>query len=291
MLDRLLKHIRLRGHCRLGLSSEAVSVRSMGASRKSASVVAEQPVPDPGVAAPDELARPIAAALSEAQGSGLPVYATLADDLVRYFIVTPPGNSARMQDLRAAVAVRFQMLYGEAASAWHLVADWQADVPFLACAVPQRICTALQLAVASERSCLVSIAPNFVAAWNRSRRELGAGGWLATLGDGALTLGLIADGAKPRLAAVRTLALPQKAPPMTWLREQVARAALLDDLPVPSVLHVHGQRLDVWRESATPSGDAGGMSVRWCAPGDAPRGLHGGSASSAAQLAWSGVAP
>jgi hypothetical protein len=290
MLDRL-KRIRLRrGHCRLGLSREGVSVRRMGASRKSTPVLAERPLPDPGEAAPDVLAGQIEAALDAAGGSGLPVYVTLGDDLVRYFIVTPPGNSARMQDLRAAAAVRFQVLYGESVSAWQLVADWHAAAPFLACAVSQRISTALQIAVANQRGCLVSVAPNFVAAWNRSRRHVGVDAWLATLGDGALTLGLVADAATPRLAAVRTLALPEKAPPMAWLREQVARAALLDNLPAPSLLHVHGPQLDAWKESAAPSGDAG-MTVRWCAPGNASSGLHGSGASAAAQLAWSGATP
>lgn len=216
----------------------------------------ERAITDPRAPAPDALAAQIAAALEEAAAKGLPVHTTLGDELVRYFIVTPPGNSARMQDLRAATAVRFQVLYGESAAAWHLVADWQADTPFLACAVPQRISAALQQAVAAQHACLVSVTPNFVAAWNQSRRKLGANVWLATLGEGALTLGLVADATRPRLAAVRTLMLPETVPPMTWLREQVARAALLDDLAAPSVLHIHGPQLNTWQDSAGSTGDA-----------------------------------
>ena len=242
-------------------------------------LVVERPIPDPHAATPGALAAQIAVALEEAGAKGLPVHATLGDELVRYFIVTPPGNSAGMQDLRAATAVRFQVLYGESASAWDLVADWQANAPFLACAVLQRVSTALQQAVAAQQACLVSVTPNFVAAWNRSRRQLSAGTWLATLGEGGVTLGLVADAARPRLAAVRTLALPQTPPSMAWLREHVARAALLDDLPAPSVLHIHGPQLDAWQGSAASTGDTG-MTVRWCAPGNALPGPYGGSESS-----------
>ena len=262
----------------------------LGAARKSAPAVTERPLADLSGTAPDALAGQIAGALDEAGGSGLPVYATLADDLVRYFIVTPPGNAARMQDMRTAAGVRFQALYGEPMSAWQIVADWHATTPFLACAVAQRLHTALQLAVKMRRGYLVSVTPNFVAAWNRSRRQLAADAWLATLHDGALTLGLVADTKKPRLAAVRTLVLSEDAPPMAWLREQVARAALLENLPAPSVLHLHGPQLDAWHSRAASSGEAG-TAVRWCTSGKAAPGPENGRASAAVQLAWGGATP
>ncbi|CAE6971227.1 hypothetical protein R69608_07517 [Paraburkholderia nemoris] len=285
-----MKRIRPRGHCWLGLSRETVAVRHEGASRRSTPMLAEAPLPDLRGAAPDTLAVPIAAALAAAGGNGLPVYATLADNLVRYFIVTPPDNSARMQDLRAAATVRFQLLYGETISAWQLVADWQVTTPFLACAVSRRITTALQLAVSAERGCLVSLTPNFVAAWNGSRQQLRPDAWLATLADGALTFGLVANAAKPRLAAVRTLTLPEEAPPVAWLREQVARIALLDNLPAPSVLFVHGPRLDAWQPGAASYGETG-MTVRWCASDNTASGPHGRGTLAQAQLARGGAAP
>jgi hypothetical protein len=293
MLDRLMP-TWLRGHCRLGLSREAVSVLRLGAARKSAPCVAERPLTDIAAATPDALAAQIAAALDEAGAGGVPLYATFGDDLVRYFIVTPPGNAARIQDLRAAAAVRFQMLYGEPASAWQLVADWHATAPFLACAVPQRLNTALQLAVKMQRGYLVSVTPNFVAAWNRWRRHLAADAWLATLHERALTLGLVAGAKKPRLAAVRTLLLPEDTPPIAWLREQVARAALLDNLPAPSALHLHGPRLEAWQSRVAPndaSHDERGMAVRWCTSGKATPGPESSRSSAALQLAWGGATP
>lgn len=279
----------LRGHCRLSLSRGAVSVLRMGTSRKSAPVVVDRPWSEPPGTAPDELAAQIAATLAAAGGSGLPVYATFADNLVRYFIVTPPGNCARMQDLRAAAEVRFVVLYGESVAGWQLVADWQAGAPFLACAVSRRLHTALQLAVRTERGCLVSASPNFVCAWNRERRRFSADAWPATLHEGALTLGLLAGGTRPRLAAVRTLELPEDAPPLEWLREQVARVALLDNLPAPSVLHLHGPLLDAWQPRVASSGGAG-MTVHWCAA-DHVVARPASIGMTAAQRAGSGATP
>jgi hypothetical protein len=284
--------LRLRGQCRIELSRTRLAVWRTVASRhadKSLPVAVERTIADPREVAPDALAAQIADALEEAGAKGLPVHVTLGDELVRYFIVTPPGNSARRQDLRAAAAVRFQVLYGEAASGWQLVADWQAETPFLACAVSQTVCVALQQAVAAQKACLVSVTPDFVAAWNHSRRALSANAWLATLGESALTLGLVADATRPRLAAVRTLALPKTTPPMAWLREQVARAALLDDLAAPSVLHIHGAPLDAWQDSATAT-DVAGLTLHWCAPGHALHAAYGSKKSLAARFASRGVA-
>jgi hypothetical protein len=262
MRDRLIR-MWARGHCRIELSREAVSVLRVSGSRKAAPGWVHQPL---HAAAPaDALAAQIATALEAAGIERMAVHATIADDLVRYFIVTPPANGASMQDLRAAASVRFQMLYGEPLSDWHLAADWQAAAPFLACAVAQRLHAALQVGVTAQRGCLASVTPEFVAAWNRSRRPLGADAWLATLRHGALTLGLVARARKPRLAAVRTLVMPDALPSMAWLREQIARAALLDNLPAPSALHIHGKPFDAWQTQAAASNDAG-LTVHWHPP-------------------------
>lgn len=208
-------------------------------------------------ATPDVLAVPITAVLDTAGVARSPIHVTIDDDLARYFIVTPPANSTRMQDLRAAAGVRFQLLYGESLAHWQLAADWHAVSPFLACAVPQRLHAALQLAVDAQRSCLASVMPDFVTAWNRLRRRLGADAWVATLGDNALTLGLVAGTKTARLAAVRTITLPESTATATWLRDQLTRAALLDNVSPPSALHIHGVPRDGWQA------DAVGLNVQW----------------------------
>jgi len=293
MLERLLKRLGAgfarRGHCRLSISRDTLTVRRVGASRKVPALFVERPLPVLAETSPEALAALIASALDESGGAGLPVHATFADELVRYFIVTPADNTVRMQDLQAATGVRFQTLYGDDPAGWQLAADWQAAEPFLACAVSRRWSDALRQAVAVGRGCVVSARPELIAAWNLSRRELGAGRWLATRGERALTLALIAGGARPRVAAVRTLPVPEPVPSIAWLREQVARAALLDNLPAPSALLLHGLRCDAWMPSATGFTDPG-MSVLW---GDADeRSTSGanGAVTPSAPLAWSGPA-
>ncbi len=246
---------RPRGHCVIALSRGLLSVQRVSGSRKSSPVDAHRVLGDADLLEADRLGALLAAALDEVDGRGLPVHATLGDDLVRYFIVTPPSNSARVQDLRAAASVRFQSLYGDTVSNWHLHADWQAVEPFLACAVPRRVMAALEQAVDARRGCLVSVTPNFVGAWNRSRQYLGANAWLATLDERALTLGLVAATPKPRLASVRTLLLPEPIPPLDWLREQIARMALLDDVSPPSVLYVQGTPVQDWISAAAATHD------------------------------------
>ncbi|TDY31273.1 hypothetical protein BX592_15210 [Paraburkholderia rhizosphaerae] len=272
VLPRVLPQLQ-RGQCRLGLSRDVVAVLRSDGSRSEARRIADgatdglqvdsgaaasaKPLPlcieraltDAGPnAAPDELAALIGDAIDQAGGGGLPIHATFGDDLVRYFIVTPPANGARFQDLRTAAEVRFQTLYGESAAAWRLVADWQASTPFLACAVPLRLHVALQIAARARRSCVVSSVPDFVGAWNRWHRRVKSDAWLATLHAGALTVGVLDGSARrARLAAVRTLTLVDPTPPLAWLREQLARTALLDNVPAPKVLHVHGQLPDSWQ--------------------------------------------
>jgi hypothetical protein len=290
MLERWVKRFARRGHCRVALSRGMVTVRRVGASRKVPAMFVERPLPAGADASPETLAALIAEALEASGGSGLPVHVTYTDELVRYFIVTPPDNSVRMQDLRAAAGARFQTLYGDDPAAWQLVADWQAAEPFLACAVSRRWSDVLQQAVAAGRGCVVSAMPEFIAAWNRSRRELGADTWLATRGERTLTLSLITAAPRLRVAAVRTLALPDPVPPLTWLREQIARAALIDNLPAPSALLLHGPRCDAWLPGAADFAEPG-MTVRWGESGDrATAGAKGVAAAPAVPLVWSGPA-
>src|ERR1700748_3971937 len=109
---------RPRGHCVIALSRGLLSVQRVSGLQKSAPATALRALDDNDLLEADRLGALLAAALDEVDGRGLPVHATLGDDLARYFIVTPPSNSARVQDLRAAASVRFQSLYGDTVSSW-----------------------------------------------------------------------------------------------------------------------------------------------------------------------------
>ncbi|CAM2139363.1 conserved protein of unknown function [Pararobbsia alpina] len=268
-LARAVSRFRPRGHCVITVSREGVSAHRVQSARRPGQVVAFRALGRPEDAEADALAALLVSAIDEVDGRGLLMHVTVSDDLARYFIVTPPANSARVQDLRAAASIRFQTLYGDSDARWHLVADWQAAEPFLACAVPRRVSAALEQAVAATRGCLISVTPEFAGAWNRVRKQLGADAWIATLNGRVLTLGLVGAAPKARLVSVRTLVLPEPVPPLAWLREQIARMALLDNVVPPSILFVQGEPLEAWQGGGAAFTASGreAMSVRWIRSG------------------------
>ena len=70
---------------------------------------------------------------------------TQLDAATRYFMVTPPHNATRIADCASAAGQRFQEIYGEAPQAWEITADWDARLPFLACAAPRALLDALRM--------------------------------------------------------------------------------------------------------------------------------------------------
>ena len=88
---------------------------------------------------PDALAGALRVLLADAGCAGWPATIVLADELVRLWQVTPPAGTARLADLEAAAAVRFQSLYGDSAGAWQLSANWDAARPFLAAGAPRAL--------------------------------------------------------------------------------------------------------------------------------------------------------
>lgn len=161
----------------------------------------------------------------------------LADDLVRYFMVTPPRNAGNLRDLRAAAAMRFQALHGEPATGWLIDADWQAAYPFLACAVPETMLAALRQCAAARRLTLVEAAPHFVAAWDRWRDAMMPGAWFGLLHDGNLMLGAT-DG--KRLCGIRAVTAPTGSQDFSWLPDLLSREALRLDRPMPECIQLVG---------------------------------------------------
>jgi hypothetical protein len=174
--------------------------------------------------------------------AGWPLTIVLADDLVRLWQVTPPQQAARLADLEAAAALRFQRLYGEPASDWILRAGWDLDRPFLAAAMPRTLLAALEQGAAAGQLTLVEIVPQFVALLNRCAGALKPGAWFGTVHDNVLTLGARDAGA---VVAVRAQALPDGAN-AGWLAEHLAREALRLNLAVPERLQLWGGVPPAW---------------------------------------------
>jgi hypothetical protein len=170
----------------------------------------------------------------------------LADDLPRYFIVTPPVNATRLSDCQAAAAMRFQALYGEPSTGWQLAADWDAQHPFVACAIPQPLHDSLLNLASDHRLCLMHIQPAFVAAWNQWRRRLSNDAWFGVVSGQFLTIGMISG---QRLCAVRATPISLE----VWqdtncFSEHIAREALLLGLPLPRTLQLCGDVPDDWAD-------------------------------------------
>ncbi len=165
----------------------------------------------------------------------------LADAWVRYFMVTPPPAARSPSDCRAAAGLRFTQLYGTSPDAWTIRADWHADLPFLACALPTALLDHLESATSDSGLRLLSLQPQFIAAFNAWRTLDNRATWFAVSHQYQLVLGLLAHG---RLSAVRQLALPM---PGT-LTDALRREALRMQLPMPRRLRwlgdAHPDRCD-----------------------------------------------
>jgi hypothetical protein len=177
---------------------------------------------------------------------GWPVTVVLADDMARLWQVAPPLGSTTMADLEGAAALRFAQLYGDDPGGWRIAADWDADAPFLAAALPRALLGGLEAAAGARRFHLVGVAPQLVAALNGYRRRRRAGAWFGLVHGGVLSLVLF-DGA--RLAAVRTAPIPDGAD-RDWLEGHVAREALRTGLGRPERLQVCGPAPRGWASSA-----------------------------------------
>jgi hypothetical protein len=192
----------------------------------------------------ERMANHLRSMLAEAACTHRAARVVLADDWVRLFMVEPPRNTARLQDCRAAAAMRFQALYGESASGWRLEADWDVKHPFLACAVPQPLLTALNQTAAEHRLTLIEIVPQFIAAWNRWHPLIKPDAWFGVAHAGMLTLGVIQE---RRLCAVRAVAVPAGGwQDRQWLAAHLSREAMRLDLPVASHVQLCGAVPDAW---------------------------------------------
>jgi hypothetical protein len=213
--------------------------------------------------------------------SSRPLSIVIADQWARLFIVTPARNTSSLQDCKAAAAMRFQTLYGESASGWQISAHWHARDPFVACAVPTKLLTALHALAASQHLHLVSVVPHFVAGWNRWCRKLNGTAWFGVVEDKWLSMAAMSHG---RLHALRTLALPGHAwRDPHWLPAELSRQALIINSPIPQMLHVCGAIPD-WPADAAQRPD---LCTRLTATHSS---LPAQLTSAAAHMAWAGGA-
>ena len=284
---------------RIGVSAQAVSLLRtsrwrMGRATPPVTVLAEHAFAPSADHLFDAIAQALRALLGELELAGWPVSFVLADDLVRLWQVTPPAGATRMADLEAAAALRFHALYGESPAGWQTGADWDAQKPFFAAAVPRALLAELALVAQEYKLSVVGIAPHFVTAWNRWCRAVQAGAWFGLVHEQVLTLAVIDaahQGAAHSVRAVRALPVPAGADHQ-WLAQTIQREALLQNVPAPALLQVCGTAPAAWLRggSAAAGGEGAAASQLACVALDqvdraAPQG-----ASPVVLLARGGVA-
>lgn len=237
---------------RIGVSNAGLALlKTSRWSGERAAVVAEHAFAPSEGAGAQQVAQGLRALLGGASWARWPVSVVVADGLARIWHVTPPPGSARLADLEAAAALRFQALYGEPAALWQIAAGWDAQRSFMAAALPRALLEAVGEAAREHRLAVVEIVPQFIAGWNRWCPKMVRGAWYGLAHDGVLTLG-VTD--RSGVCAVRAAPVPPNAD-AAWLAAHVAREALRLGVPEPEHLQLSGQVPQAWRDAAAILGD------------------------------------
>lgn len=247
---------------RIGVSGAGIAlVKTSRWGFDRAAVVAEHTFAD-GAVAP-QVADGLRALLAGGNWSRWPASVVVADDLARMWQVTPPPGAARMADLEAAAALRFQQLYGEPASGWQVAGSWDPSRAFTAAALPRSLHDALTGAAAEHRLALVEVVPQFIAGWNRWCHLIAPDAWYGLVHDGVLTFGIPGHAG---LGAVRAAQVPAGAD-ARWLEAHASREALRLGVAAPARLQLSGQVPEAWLSSdlmvlgETPAGWTAGAAL------------------------------
>lgn len=225
---------------RIGLSKTGVTVvRTCGWLQTHSEVLAEWAGAEEECTSPEIVINQLSLLLRTADCAGMPARIVLSDSWVRRWMVLPPQNATHLADCQAAAKARFQTLFGDALSDWNLAADWNARQAFLACAIPRSLLAGLQQVAGEHRLILLEVVPQFVAAWNRWRKDLQAGIWFGVLQHEVLAIGVLGQNG---LEVTRDVTLSDEA-----MRDQhrvaeiLAREALRLNVPMPPEIRLCGQ--------------------------------------------------
>jgi hypothetical protein len=230
---------------RIGISKNGITLlRVSGWRQQQVEQLADIALSHDELKSPKQISLQLEKLIKKTNCEGLPTAVIVDDDWARFFMVTPPLDCSRIEDCRAASNMRFQSLYGEAASDWLIVADWDPQHPFLACALLQSLQSELLLVAANCRLTITSIIPHFIATWNYWHLKLPSTSWFGIVNEDLLTLGIVDQ---HRLCNVRTATLidyiwddPE------WLPDYINREALRLNVPAINSLQLCGDIPGQW---------------------------------------------
>ncbi|MFD2273961.1 hypothetical protein ACFS07_31250 [Undibacterium arcticum] len=251
---------------RIGVSRTSLTLlQSSGWLRRRDSVVSDLQLTTEETASSDQIAAHLDAMLTDGKCRDQAVTVILADDLVRYFMVTPPRNVKRLQDCRSAAAMRFSILVRRTrrrlANGGRL---GFAKAIFLSCALPHSLLSVLQQAADKHQLKLIAVLPQFVAAWNQWRSVIKPDAWFGVAHADSLTVAAID---RQGLRAVRTTALASEhRQDEHWLPAHVKREALRLNLAQPSRIQLCGVLAAHWSAHTASSPPCERLDLHTVAP-------------------------
>ena len=111
--------------------------------------------------------------------AGSVVQVLIGSDISHLFLVTPYAGIRAFAELQTLAALRFTQLYDEPSNGWAIQADWKADAPFLAVALPTEILNVLRQACSAAKLKLRTVLPYCLWQWNLHAKTLPASGSLS----------------------------------------------------------------------------------------------------------------
>jgi len=133
----------------------------------------------------------LARELADRRWQNTEAHIVLSDRLARYFIAERPHGARNAGEVRQAVCLRFEDIFGEASDTWEIGLDM---APFaarqFACALRKTLVAGLIGACTGRRIRVSSLLPFAIAEYNRWQAALdGKSDWLAVLGRRSVWFG------------------------------------------------------------------------------------------------------
>ena len=146
-----------------------------------------------------------ASVLAQPTWAGTRTRIVIADHWARYAIVPPVATLSSAQERLAYGRQLLAGLYGEAVEGWELcISEAAPNSTRVICAVPGELLTGLRAACAAQRSPLVSLQPQLIAAYETWRHRLPSGNaWFVSIEQGSLAAAHLSDCGWDRVHGVR----------------------------------------------------------------------------------------
>lgn len=122
-------------------------------------------------------------------------------EVSRHWLLTPPPGLSSLAELQAFATTRFQALFGEPPTDWHITADWHASHPFLCAALPLRLTSPLDDAARAHHS-KVSYSTTVGGLFHAYLPKLPKDGWSAVRTPSSL---LVLHGTQGRMTDFRVI--------------------------------------------------------------------------------------